>query len=124
MTFTQAETITDVILENQFQNILELGFAHGISTCYMAGAVDDLGRGTITTIDSMSVREAEPNIKQLLGSLGLAQYVTIFYEPTSYIWRLMKMLEDSPSPRLTFAISMVLMIGLLTVSRSFLLTDC
>ena len=58
MTFTQSATITDVILENQFQNILELGFAHGVSTCYMAGAVDDLCRGTITTIDSMSVRDS------------------------------------------------------------------
>ncbi len=103
MISTQAEAITDVILENQFQNILELGFAHGVSTCYMAGAVDDLCRGgTITTIDLMSVREAEPNIEHLLGSLGLAKYVTIFYEPTSYIWRLMKMLEDSPSPRFDF----------------------
>ena len=102
MTFTQSATITDVILENQFQNILELGFGHGVSTCYMAGAVDDLSRGTITTIDSISAREAEPNIEHLLGSLGLAKYVTIFYEPTSYIWRLMKMLEDSPSPRFDF----------------------
>ncbi len=102
MTFTQAETITDVILENQFQNILELGFGHGVSTCYMAGAVDDLGRGTITTIDLISAREAEPNIDYLLGSLGLSKYVTIFYEPTSYIWRLMKTLEESPSPRFDF----------------------
>jgi len=102
MSVTQTETITDVILENQFQNILELGFGHGVSTCYLAGAVDDLGRGTITTIDLISAREAEPNIEHLLGSLGLSKYVTIFYEPTSYIWRLMKMLEESPSPRFDF----------------------
>ena len=102
MSVTQAETITDVILENRFQNILELGFGHGVSTCYIAGAVDDLGRGTITTIDSISAREAEPNIEHLLGSLGLAKYVAIFYEPTSYIWWLMKMLEERPSPRFDF----------------------
>jgi len=102
MSVTQAETITDVISENRFQNILELGFGHGVSTCYIAGAVDDLGRGTITTIDSISAREAEPNIEHLLGSLGLAKYVAIFYEPTSYIWRLMKMLEETSSPRFDF----------------------
>lgn len=102
MSLTQAEAITDVILENQFQNILELGFRHGVSTCYMAGAVDELGSGTIVTIDRADAREAEPNIEQLLSSLGLAKYVTVFYEPTSYIWRLMKLLEESPSPRFDF----------------------
>lgn len=102
MSFTQAKVITDVILENQFHNILELGFRHGVSTCYMAGALDDLGGGNITTIDLMSARETEPNIDQLLGSLGLAGFATVFYEPTSYIWRLMKMLEEDPSPKLDF----------------------
>jgi len=102
MSLAQARAITDVILENRFQNILELGFRHGVSTCYMAGALDELGTGHVTTIDRLSAREAKPNIDHLLGDLGLARYVTVFYEPTSYIWRLMKMLEEDPSPRLDF----------------------
>jgi predicted O-methyltransferase YrrM len=44
---TQAETITNIILENNFNNILELGFAHGVSSSYMAGALDELGSGKI-----------------------------------------------------------------------------
>ena len=102
MTFTQAKTITNVILKNQFSNILELGFRHGVSTCYMAGALDDLGRGNITTIDLVNARKAQPSIDQLLSSLNLANFATVFYEPTSYIWRLMKMLEEDPSPRFDF----------------------
>jgi predicted O-methyltransferase YrrM len=102
MSIAQARAITDVILENRFQNILELGFRHGVSTCYMAGALDELGTGHVTTIDLLNAREVEPNIDHLLGDLGLARYVTVFYEPTSYIWRLMKMLEEDPSPRLDF----------------------
>ena len=102
MEFSQAKTITNIILENQFQHILELGFLHGVSTCYMAGALDELGVGHITTIDLLSAREAKPNIDQLLGSLGLTSFVTALYEPTSYTWRLMKMLEDVPSPRFEF----------------------
>ena len=94
MSHSQAERMTNIILENQFQNILELGFRHGVSTCYMAGALDELGRGNITTIDLTNAREAKPNIDQLLNSLGLAKFVTVFYEPTSYIWQLMKMLEE------------------------------
>jgi predicted O-methyltransferase YrrM len=99
---TQAETITDLIIDNKFENILELGFRHGVSTCYMAGALDKLGRGQITTVDRVSARDVEPNIEQLLDRLNLSQYVKIYYEPTSYIWRLMKMLELDPLPSFDF----------------------
>jgi predicted O-methyltransferase YrrM len=102
MSFAQAKVITDVILENQFQSILELGFCHGVSTCYMAGAIDELGSGNITTIDLIEARKADPNIDHLLDKLSLSKYVTVFYEPTSYIWRLMKMLEEGPLPRFDF----------------------
>jgi predicted O-methyltransferase YrrM len=102
MTFPQAKTITDIIVENQFKNILELGFHHGVSTCYMAGAIDELGGGNITTIDLISKSKIEPNINDLLNKLGLVKFVTAIYEPTSYTWRLMKMLEEDPSPRFDF----------------------
>ncbi len=102
MSFDQAEEMTNVILENRFQNILELGFKHGVSTCYMAGALDELGGGSITTIDRINVQNNEPNIDTLLTDLGLAKYVTVFYEPDSYLWRMMKMLEEDPFPRFDF----------------------
>lgn len=56
MNAAQAETMTDVILTNQFQSLLELGFRHGVSTCYMAAALDELGGGSITTIDLTNAR--------------------------------------------------------------------
>ena len=99
MSFEQAQVICDVIQRNGFQQILELGFRHGVSTCYMAAALDDLGGGNITTIDLLSAKEAQPNIDSLLGDLGLAHLVSVYYEPTSYIWRLMKLLEADGSPR-------------------------
>src|SRR5262249_29856436 len=99
MTLSQATEITQVILENKFHNILELGFCHVVSTCYMAGALDELGSGSITTIDLENARRTDPNIDQLLGVLGLTKFVTVFYEPTSYLWRLMKVLEEHPSPQ-------------------------
>jgi len=102
MTSSQAEVITDVIIKNRFQNILELGFDHGVSTCYLAGALDEIGDGNITTIDLLRARDANPNVEQLLDDLGLNQYVTVFYEPTSYIWRLMRMLEEDRLPRFDF----------------------
>ena len=102
MNYSQAMEITNVISENRFQNILELGFLHGVSTCYMAGALDELGTGCITTIDLENARNIKPNINFLLNSLGLTQFVNVFYEPTSYNWRLLKMLEEDLSPRFDF----------------------
>lgn len=102
MTVQQAHAITDVIMENKFQNILELGFRHGVSTCYMAGALDTLGGGNIVTIDLQYTRELKPNIESLLGDLGLSKYVTVCYEQTSYIWKLMKLIEENDSPRFDF----------------------
>ncbi|MDD3012974.1 MAG: class I SAM-dependent methyltransferase [Candidatus Gastranaerophilales bacterium] len=94
--------MTDFILENKFKNILELGFYHGVSTCYIAGAIDELGGGKVTTIDLETVRTKDPNIETLLTDLGLREYVDIYFEPKSYIWRLMKMIEADPSPRFDF----------------------
>ncbi len=102
MTFAQAHTITNFIMENRFQNILELGFRHGVSTCYIAGALEERGEGNITTIDLKGARHAAPNIETLLTDLGLRDFVTVYYEPTSYTWRLMKMLEEDPTPRFDF----------------------
>jgi predicted O-methyltransferase YrrM len=99
MSYAKAKVMTQLILTNRFQSILELGFKHGVSTCYMAGALDELGEGHITTIDRVIAREFEPNVEQLLSSLGLTRFVTVYYEPTSYLWRMMKMLEEDPSPR-------------------------
>ncbi len=102
MTKGQAQTITNFIMENQFQNILELGFRHGVSSCYMAGALDELGTGTITTVDLVSAQNANPNIETLLNELGLQDFVTVYFEQTSYTWRLMKMIEEDSSPRFDF----------------------
>jgi predicted O-methyltransferase YrrM len=99
MAISHARLMTEFILDYQPQNILELGFRHGVSTCYMAGALKETGRGSITTVDLETARALQPNIETLLTKLGLRDLVTVFYEPTSYIWRLMKMLEASPVPR-------------------------
>jgi predicted O-methyltransferase YrrM len=99
MSFAEAQEMTSFILGNDLQRILELGFCHGVSTCYFAAALDKLGGGHITTIDLESARNESPNIELLLNDLNLKKYVTVFYEPTSYVWRLMIMLEKDPLPQ-------------------------
>lgn len=99
MTLDQAETITTLISQNAVQDILELGFNHGVSTCYMAAALSEAGRGSIVTIDLEQARKMTPNVEELLDRIGERHRVKVFYEPTSYTWRMMKFLEEDPTPR-------------------------
>jgi predicted O-methyltransferase YrrM len=102
MSRAKAETITSFLKEHQLHDVLELGFRFGVSTTYMAGALQDLGSGHITAIDLELAREGEENIERFLDKAGLRDLVTVHYEPTSYTWRLMKMLEEDPTPRFDF----------------------
>lgn len=84
----------DFVLRAGAQAILELGFAHGNSTCYMAAALDERQSGTIVTIDLASARDRDPNILTLLSRTQLADHVTPVFAHTSYNWELMHFLEQ------------------------------
>ena len=98
MDLERANRLTSFMSEYALRNVLELGFAHGVSTCYMAAALDRFGSGHIVTIDREVARQREPNIEELLTRIGQRQRVTIYFEPTSYTWRLMKFLDEDPHP--------------------------
>lgn len=98
MTQAQGERLADLVRSNQVRAVLELGFAHGVSTCYLAAAVRQEG-GQVVTIDLECVRTLEPNVEELLEKCGLRSSATVYFEPTSYTWRLMRMLEEDPTPR-------------------------
>jgi predicted O-methyltransferase YrrM len=88
-----AGEIAGFILKHGLRNCLELGFAHGKTTTYMAHSTQQIG-GKTTAIDLESARTRTPNI---FDALALAQIdpsqVEIYFEPTSYTWRMMKFLE-------------------------------
>lgn len=96
MTLAQGTLIGDIIKEYDCKSVLELGFFHGVSTCYIAGALDDLGgKRTITTIDLEGAKtDRRPNVEELLATLGLRDKAEVYYEPKSYNWRLMKFIEE------------------------------
>ncbi len=102
MTFAQAERLRGFLLENRLRDCLELGFFHGVSSAYIAEILNEQGSGHLVTIDLESARERKPNIEQILDSLGLRGLVTIHYEPQSYTWRLMKLIEAHPEPIFDF----------------------
>lgn len=100
----QGRKVYDLIVDNRLSRVLELGFAHGKSTCYFAAAVEEVGGDPhVVTMDLKSARRREPNIEQLLDKCGLAHLVTPVYAHTSYTWELMKLLEQDPQPRFDFA---------------------
>jgi predicted O-methyltransferase YrrM len=90
----QGRRLYDFITANHMSVGLELGFMHGGNTTYLAGAIQELGCGRLTAIDLAASRERVPNIDHLLGATGLSEWVQVYYEPTSYNSRLMRLLEE------------------------------
>ncbi len=86
-------TIYDFLRETGKRDILELGFAHGVSACYMAAALEESGGGRIVTIDNESARRRRPTIDELLARTGLERYVEPVFAERSYNWELMKLVE-------------------------------
>lgn len=81
------------VLENKPEHCLELGFAHGASSCYIAAALDELGEGHLTSVDLLGAKEwQDPTIEQLLEQTGLKDRVTVARESTGYNWFLKKMI--------------------------------
>ncbi|MCT7958188.1 class I SAM-dependent methyltransferase [Laspinema palackyanum] len=96
MTPAQGKIIYDFIIDNKVSNCLELGFAHGVSSCYIAAALDEIGGGNLTTVDLISTTQwRDPSIEQLLSKTGLEKYVTVVREQTSYTWFLKKQIEKN-----------------------------
>ena len=82
------------VLQQRFADCLELGFAHGVSSCYIAGALRQLRQGRLLSVDMEAAEARTPSIEQLVDRLQLRRYVDWIYEPRSYTWFLMRALEE------------------------------
>jgi predicted O-methyltransferase YrrM len=94
MSLKKAQVMEDFIHQHRISSILELGFFHGVSTCYMAAALEEVDQGSIVSIDLHSAQKRQPNIEELLEKCGYSDTVEFYYEPVSYNWRLMKLIEQ------------------------------
>lgn len=92
-TSAAGELLYEMSLKTDVEHILELGFAYGTSTAYMAAALQEKGHGAITTIDRDDALAREPNIHRLLSHVGLEQWVSPIFAGRSYTWELMRFLE-------------------------------
>jgi predicted O-methyltransferase YrrM len=94
--------IYEFVRREGVKSVLELGFAHGVSACYIGAALEENGSGHLTTIDVLAARERHPSIEELLDATGLLDWVNPIYTPTSYTWELMRMLEGQQRGRWMF----------------------
>jgi predicted O-methyltransferase YrrM len=72
---------------------LELGFAHGVSSCYISAALKQNGKGHLTSVDLLSSKMREPSIENLLNENSLEDVVTVIREVNSYNWYLKRKIE-------------------------------
>lgn len=84
----------DFVRGSGVEDVLELGFAHGASTAYLAAALQEHGRGCVITLDRREALRREPNIHTVLARLGLDDYVRPIVAERSYTWELMKLLRQ------------------------------
>jgi predicted O-methyltransferase YrrM len=94
----RAAILRDIIAQNDAKNILEIGFYQGKSSAYIAAILEDLGRGSLLTIDQRSALPRDPNIHDLLRATGLTHRVQPVIAFRSFTWELQKLLIQEPRP--------------------------
>ncbi len=98
MAMDEAWELYHFILDQAPRRLLELGHAHGVSSLYMAAALDELGEGTLDTVDLATSAARVPNIEDLLAKSGLSRLVRVCREQNSYTWFLKKQIEVHAEP--------------------------
>lgn len=86
------ETLFNFILQNKPKRILELGFDHGVSTCYMALAARETGT-IIDTIDRPDALNSKPDIYENLKANNLDKNVNVIISERTYIWELRNIIK-------------------------------
>lgn len=83
-----AVKLYDFIIENKnIKNVLELGFAHGTASCYIAAALDEGKNGELVIVDLLEAAELfKPSVDDLLNKTNLGANVKIIREKTGYCW--------------------------------------
>jgi hypothetical protein len=87
-------TLYEFVVANNLSVGLEIGFCPGIPTVYLAGAIDALGAGMLTSVFQKDHSREGYDVRGALMRTGLDRLVTVYEGPGSYSWRLMTMLRE------------------------------
>jgi predicted O-methyltransferase YrrM len=93
ITEEQGRLLFDYVLRAKATRVLELGTGIGTSACYVAAALDELGGGTITTIDRNA--ELPEHVRRTFAKANsaLLKYVRIVTTTSSYNDELLPLIE-------------------------------
>jgi predicted O-methyltransferase YrrM len=84
----------DFLVKHRLSRCLELGFAHGVGTVWIGGAVQALGGGKVIAVDVENALKRTPSAKDLTAKAGLQDIVELNYDPISYTWHLKRKLDE------------------------------
>jgi predicted O-methyltransferase YrrM len=84
----------DFILKHELKRCLELGFAHGVATTWMAGAIHRLGEGKVIALDTEHALTRTPSAADMLSRAGLSAFAELHYDGYSYTWHLKRHLKE------------------------------
>lgn len=93
-TSSRGETLHRFVREHGFTACLELGFAHGVGSVYIASALEANGAGTLTSVDIPSALRRTPSAESLVSRAGLSHRVQLVIDPDSYVWWLRRRLRE------------------------------
>jgi len=93
MTPGQGRLVYDHLRSCGAQRVLELGTAHGVSSAYMAAALDAVPGGRVTSVDRFHFGGPQP--EETIARAGLADRVELIRIPhSSYVWWLKEQIEQ------------------------------
>jgi len=84
----------ELITTNHLSVGLELTSSPSISTLYLAGAIEALGAGLLRSVSQKPARTNDYDVHAALQRTHLNNFVSLYEEPRSYNWRLLKFLQD------------------------------
>ncbi|MEM9303164.1 MAG: class I SAM-dependent methyltransferase [Pseudomonadota bacterium] len=99
MNAQRAHVLRDLLVAEDAENVLEIGFFKGKSSAYIAAMLEDRGRGHLTTVDRKVALKREPNIHTVLEQAKLSHRVTPVFAKRSFTWELKKLIEQDPRPQ-------------------------
>lgn len=98
----QGRALYDFVLKHRLSRCLELGFAHGVGTVWIAGALQELGGGKVISVDNPSAHDRKPTARELVAKAGLESYVDLNFDAHGYNWHLHNHWEEYTADKFDF----------------------
>lgn len=87
-THEQGKALYDHVIRHKLHRCMEMGFAHGVGSVWIAAALQEIGGGKLISVDNASAHKRTPSAQELLAKAGLLDLVELHYDESSYNWHI------------------------------------